>query len=124
MKKTLLFISVLVLSISTLFAQKASDYRADAEKGNAVAQLWLGFCYYNSYNDTKDYEDLEKAAYWYQKSAEQGNADAQCWLGFCYYMGYGVERDLKKAKYWSQKAADQGQSGAKDILKLLESLGY
>ncbi|MCH3923385.1 MAG: hypothetical protein LKE30_00490 [Bacteroidales bacterium] len=55
MKKTLLFISVLVLSIITLFAQTAEDYRAKAEQGNAEAQYTLGVCYYNGEGVTKDH---------------------------------------------------------------------
>ena len=51
--KTVLFIVGICLACS-LCGQTASDYRAKAESGDAIAQYNLGVCYYNGEGVTKD----------------------------------------------------------------------
>ncbi|MDR0829253.1 MAG: hypothetical protein LBN95_03965 [Prevotellaceae bacterium] len=104
MKKFILVFTVVCFS-GALCAQSASDYRADAERGDKIAQYNLGYCYDNGYGVTKD---LYEAFKWYKKSAEQGNAQAQFNLGVCYYNGDGVTKDLYEAVKWYKKSAEQG----------------
>lgn len=58
-----------------------------AERGNADAQCYLGWCYENGHCVPRNYD---KAAILYLKAAEQGYAPAQYNLGVCYEYGYGV----------------------------------
>ena len=53
--KTILL--VLVMMCSSAFSQKAEDYRAAAEKGDAIAQFNLGLCYDNGKGVLEDISD-------------------------------------------------------------------
>ena len=95
-----------LLSLSPAHAGMTSEevklyegYKAQAEKGNSVAQYNLGYCYANGEGVEKD---KEQAVFWYRKAAEQGNAVAQYNLGLCYINGEGVAKDVIEAyAYWS-----------------------
>jgi TPR repeat protein len=73
------------------------EWRPLAERGNAGAQLNLGFMYDNGYGVPQDYT---KAIKWYRKAAEQGNDRAQYNLGLMYDIGYGVPQDVVRAHMW------------------------
>ena len=90
------------------------EWRAAANRGEAVAQCNLGVCYATGNGVEKD---LVEAVRWYRKSAEQGYAVAQCFLGLCYANGDGVEKDLVEAVRWYRKSAEQGLSNAKLALE-------
>ena len=90
-------------------------YKAQAEKGDRVAQTSLGYCYDNGEGVAKD---QVKAVSWWRKAAEQGYAIAQANLGYCYAKGEGVAKDDVKAVSWYRKAAEQGVASAQT------SLGY
>ena len=117
--KTIVFLLLLLIVLNTfqLFAQKASDYRAAAERGNAEAQYNLGLCYEKGDGVEENYY---QAVYWYKKAAERGYIDAQFNLGVCYDYGKGVEQDYVQAAYWYKKAAEQGDAMAKEALQTLE----
>src|SRR5487761_2494397 len=83
--------------------------RARAEKGDAAAQAYLGWCYYAGKGVAQDYPE---AVRWYRKAAEQGNADAQYGLGLCYAEGQGVERDEQQATKLLLQAAEGGVAWA------------
>jgi TPR repeat protein len=83
--------------------------RADAEKGSANAQAYLGYCYLEGIGVARD--DVE-AVRWLRKAAEQNHASAQCNLGFCYDTGQGVAKDKVEAVKWHRKAAEQGDAVA------------
>ncbi|MDY6371037.1 MAG: tetratricopeptide repeat protein [Bacteroidales bacterium] len=108
MKKTLILF-LLALLAAPLWGQKASDYRAAAERGDKVAQYNLGICYDMAY-------DYKQAVYWYTKAANQGYAEAQFILGVCYDNGDGVAEDDKQAVYWFTKAANQRHAWAQFYL--------
>ena len=93
------------------------DVKKLAERGNAVAQNWLGFMYEYGYGVKQDYGEALK---WYRLSAEQGNDVAQFNLGVMYEYGRGVAKDLQEARKWYEKAAAQGDTDAKDALKRLD----
>lgn len=80
--------------------------RAEAEQGNAGAQLRLGWIYANGGDGVP--KDAVEAARWYRKAAEQGFAPAQSELGSLYFDGIGCPRDLVEAYKWTNLAAAQG----------------
>ena len=80
-----------------------------ANLGNAKAQNYLGFCYFNGESVQKDFR---KAVFWFTKSAEKGNAEAQNYLGSCYDKGKGVKKDPDKAFFWFTKSAEKGNAEA------------
>jgi uncharacterized protein len=87
-------------SEQTLFAEN----KAMAEKGDAKAQSYLGWCFDTGQGVEKDYAEAVK---WYRKAAEQNYAPAQSNLGVCYEKGLGVEKDYAEAVRWFRKATAQ-----------------
>lgn len=86
-------------------SKKASDYMAAAERGDAVAQAELGYCYYYGLGVTVNYYEAVK---WYRKAAAQNNAMALNNLGYCYEKGKGVTKDEYESTKWYRKAAEAG----------------
>src|SRR5437016_5615813 len=78
--------------------------RAQAEKGDAQAQLSLGSLYASGMGVSRD---LSKAAKWDRKAAQQGLARAQLRVAFEYANGVGVKTDHIEAVKWLRRAADQ-----------------
>ena len=114
--KTILL--VLVMMCSSAFSQKAEDYRAAAEKGDAIAQFNLGLCYKNGKGVL---EDDKQAVDWWTQAAEQGVAQAQINLGVCYAVGEGVTQDKVKA-YAIFLHAKLNGSDASEVDKVVELL--
>lgn len=102
------------------FATALKEFKPLAAKGNADAQVNLGFLYARGQGVAVDYK---QAASWYRKAAEQGQSDAQFNLGSLYYDGLGVARDYKKAAEWYAKAAELGQLDAQYNLGLMYATG-
>jgi TPR repeat protein len=94
--------------------------KTEAEKGNANAQEYLGYCYHTGQGVAKDYVEAVK---WHRKAAEQGNAVAQRNLGICYQHGNGVRKDKAEAAKWYRKAAEQGDAYAQYNLGVCYSDG-
>ena len=88
-------------------------FRKAAERGNANAQCYLGYCFKDGVGVDKNYTEAVK---WFRKAAEQGNDVAQVNLGVCYENGQGVVKDLAEAVKWYRKAAEQGNANAQYIL--------
>ncbi|MBR0504377.1 MAG: sel1 repeat family protein, partial [Kiritimatiellae bacterium] len=86
-------------------ADKLKACRAEAEKGNAKAQFYLGMCYSNGEGVEKDGAEAVK---WYRKAAEMGERTAQNNLASCLMSGQGVEKDPVEAGKWFRKSAEQG----------------
>jgi TPR repeat protein len=82
-------------------------YKAMAEKGSVVGQVFLGTCYARGEGVAKDFV---QAVFWHRKSAEQGNAFAQFYLGNYYDNGEGVAKDSVQAVFWYRKSAEQGNA--------------
>jgi uncharacterized protein len=80
--------------------QMLEKARADAERGDPMAQWLIGGLYERG-------EDYAEAIRWYRKAADQGFADAECSLGSMYSKGRGVRQDYAEAARWFRKAADQ-----------------
>jgi S1-C subfamily serine protease len=88
--------------------------KALAEKGDALQQYTLAYCYANG--DFMDNKDPVEAVKWYRKTAEQGYEPAQSELGRRYYYGDLVSKDTVEAAKWFRKAAEQGDSSAQGSL--------
>ena len=91
-----------------------------AEQGDAKAQEFLAYCYYEGCSFAKD---RKKAAKWYNKAAKQGDANAQNSLGNCYYYGEGVSENKAEAMKWWRKAAEQGNVLAQQKLDFYSAEG-
>jgi TPR repeat protein len=83
--------------------------KAKAERGDAQAQVALGFLYASGSGVARD---LRKAAKWYRKAAEQGLARAQLLVAREYAEGEGVKPDKSEAFKWFRRAADRGLAEA------------
>ena len=88
-----------------------------AEKGDADAQVNLGWMYANGQGVTKDEVEAVK---WFRKAADQGNAPAQYNLGNMYRTGQGVAKDEVEAYKWWLLAGAQGNEHAKKKIPLIE----
>jgi TPR repeat protein len=86
-----------------------SQVKARADKGDAEAQLQLGFLYADG---TGVAPDPAKAFKWHRKAAEQGLAQAQYQLGLDYANGDGVKANRTEAVHWFRAAAEQGLAQA------------
>lgn len=69
-------------------------WQAQADAGNAEAQVVVGEIYERGLGTAPDYK---QAAEWYRKAALQGNASAQRHLGYLYEQGLGVEQNMLTA---------------------------
>lgn len=86
-----------------------SQLQANAEAGDALAQLALA----EAYEDGKGvHQNYTLAAKWYRKAAEQGNAAAQNNLGNMYRAGSGVEKNKEEAVRWYRLAGRQKNASA------------
>jgi tetratricopeptide (TPR) repeat protein len=85
---------------------------ANAEKGDAAAQVELGILYYEGLADSRR-PDYAKALEWFQRAADQGDAKAQDRIGLMYYSGKGVPQDFAQAAHWYQLAAQGGNYHAR-----------
>lgn len=92
-----------------LSAQNIAQLKAQAEGGNAAAQLQLARAYDSGAGVPQD-EQL--AAKWYRTAAEQGNSEAQDSLGTKYLIGQGLEQNKEAAVSWFRKSARQGNASA------------
>ncbi len=117
-----LMMAVSALQAAELDATEAASLMADAERGDAIAQSALGWCY-----DSADCEgiphDPVKACEWYEKAAVQGEAEAQSNLAVMYARGRGVRQDYAKAREWFEKAAAQGHGAAQFNMGVLYDKG-
>ena len=95
------------------YTEAVKYYRQAAEKGNADAQCYLGYCYETGKGVQQDYAEAVK---WNKKSADQGNKYAQSNLAYYYSEGRGVTKDYNEAVKWARKSADQGYSVAQNRL--------
>jgi TPR repeat protein len=94
----------------------AEQYRTDAERGDADAQVNLAECYGNM-------DDKAEEVKWYRRAADQGNLAAQCNLGMAYSHGEGAPKNDIEAYKWLSLAAAQGfKEGAKQRDLLAQSM--
>lgn len=77
----------------------------DAEKGEAIAELFVARCYNAGIAVTKNNATALK---WATLSADQGNTFAMNLVGLIYDSGGDVAKDHATAMQWYRKAADRG----------------
>lgn len=94
--------------------------KAQAEKGDPLAEAFLGDIYYQGWNVPKDAAEGIK---WYRKAANDGNAAAQVIVGNLYAKGTQVPQDHAEAAKWFRKAAEQDNVNAQVLLGLAYGKG-
>jgi hypothetical protein len=90
---------------ATLAAADNDVIRANAEKGSATDQYYLGMNYLTGHGVTKD---LPQAAVWLEKAANQNQPDAQAFLGEMYASGNGTTKNVERAVELFRKAVAGG----------------
>ncbi len=119
----LLLLSCFIAVSTMCFSQESLNaVRNKAASGDAEAQYYLGWCYFNGKNGVSI--DGKQAVSWLEKSAKQGYEPAQYFMGWCYYYGNGVAEDKGMAYYWYQRAADKGNDEAAKMVALLEKSDF
>lgn len=100
------------------------DLEKDADNGNTMAILRLGYIYESGYGI--DYEDPGKAIYYFKKAAEKEKglknqilSLLNFKLGCIYENGKGIERNFQQARYWYEKALFHQDIFKKETLGLL-----
>jgi len=87
-----------------------------AEKGDPVAQRFLGVAYESGYGVKKDFE---KSLSWLLRAADSGDSEAQFLVGTKYYVHPDFDHDFAKAWYYFSLAADQNHQLALDLIEEL-----
>jgi hypothetical protein len=87
------------------FSKAREAFSKAADSNFALAQLDLGFLYFNGLGVPQDYAE---AAKWTRLAADQGLAPAQASLGAMYLDGKGVEQNRVKAAGLLKSAAVRG----------------
>ncbi len=93
-------------------------WTVNAERGNAVAQNYLGLLYFCGLGVPIDHKT---AGYWFGRAAVQGNAHAQRNLGLLFEQGRGLPRDTMRAIGWYLRSGRSGNARAFDALKAMGS---
>ena len=93
--------------------KRVQEIRAQAEAGDASAQVGLAAMYVLGQGVPQDYAE---AARWLRRAAVQGDADAQASLANLYDGGHGVLEDDAEALRWYCRAAEQGNTAAQTRL--------
>ncbi len=105
-------------------AKSMEWFKRDAERGNANAQVQVGFAYDFGIGVTKD---SAKAFEWYQKAVSQAGVKfdpaVETRIGLEFEKGKEVPRDAVKAVEWYQRAAAQGYGLAQFYLSLMYEKG-
>ena len=103
------------------FEEARTKFRAAAiDRDNAIAQIYLGFMYYEGQGVEKD---RREAFRWFERAARKGLALAQYNLGMMYADGQGVMQDYSQAVNWYGRAAGQGFAEAQFRLARLYERG-
>lgn len=96
-------------------ADAITQYRTDAEQGDAEAQFTFAEWYYEGHGASQEGRAkiwaIHQAVKWWHKAAEQGFPPAQNRLGWAYSHGEGVQKDYVKAYVWLTLAWDSNIHG-------------
>ena len=84
------------------FPTAFKEFKAEAEKGNVLAQAAVGVMLHIGQGTKRD---LKQAFAWYHKAAEQGYAAGQANVGMMYYKGAGTEQNDVEAYAWLDLAS-------------------
>jgi TPR repeat protein len=103
------------------YAKAMAEFKPLAERGDVIAEYFVGFFYHHGYGVPVD---RAEAAKWYRKAAAQGDSRSQYYLGKMAEKGEGVDQSLTDAHVWlslSAKNAPNERDAAytrQDIQKL------
>ena len=102
------------------YAVAISEFLTEANKGEDIAQYYLGKIYARGEGVNIDFEEAMK---WFRLAADQGNSAAQRSVGIFYDNGDGVVQDFGQAMQWYHLAADQEDPVAQRLIGQLYHLG-
>ena len=103
-----------------VYTKALQEFKALAEKGDAVAQFKVGLIYYGGQGVLRDYIE---ALNWFKKAARQGNPYAQFNVGYMYEKGEGTPQDYVEATNYYRQAAEQGNQVAQYTLGFMYEKG-
>jgi hypothetical protein len=100
-----IFASILLASAlaQTQTTSDVARWKNVAERGDAIAQFWLGAAYERGKGVEQEFA---QALRWLAESAKQGNADAENLLGQMYEDAEGVPQDYRQAAKWYRAACE------------------
>jgi uncharacterized protein len=93
------------------YVRSAAIFMRRAERGQAIAQTYLGYMYEKGRGVPQDFV---VAATWLRRAANQGYPDAQFLLGLLYDKGHGVNQDFLEAEIWLNLAAAKAEPRQRD----------
>lgn len=97
-------------------------WRTAAEKGDPIAQFFMGLCDFHGFGVTKSGADVFR---WYRSSANQSNPLALYGLHYFYRAGnFGAEKDDETAFQLAQKSAMAGYTPAQVRVGLSYAYGW
>jgi TPR repeat protein len=106
--------------LSNYESKTVTEWKSEADKGNAEAQYLLGAAYLLGEGISVD---NDKAFEWLKKSSEQNNSDAQYYLGMMFKHGDGMTSNYEQAFFWFKKSAEQNNADAQYELANIYDLG-
>jgi TPR repeat protein len=106
--------------LNSNYSVALTEFKADAYKGHAASQFWLGQMYELGQGVNQNYSIAFK---WYYKAANQGYATSQFSLGQMYDLGRGVNQNSSEALKWYLEAAKSGDNIAQYKLGLMYKNG-
>lgn len=112
--RKMMCVCLLLLQVTTAFAESAENIKQLAEQGSAQAQAKLASLYLLGRDGLE--KDDKLAAEWMEKAANQGLVEAQVVMAAMYDKGMGVVGDRDKATQWYEKAAAKGHGTSLAIL--------
>lgn len=107
------FLILLFLGLNCNVFAESADFkrcRTFAERGDALAQFFMGLYYYQGSDDVLI--NKAEAAKWWRLSADQGQPDAESALGDMYYKGDFLIQDHKESFKWYLRSAMHGNSNS------------
>lgn len=117
LKNLLALVCFFVIPIASYSQGNINLIKEKAQKGDAQAQYYLGWCYFNGQEGLAI--DYRQGVMWLEKSANQDYEPAQYFMGWCYYYGEGVTSNKKLAYQWYMKSAEKGNTVAQSMVKLI-----
>jgi len=116
MRKSIISITLLFLSVLNCFGQYSKTLEKKAENGSMSAQMELAKCYLEG-NGVD--QSQSEAAKWFEIVAKQNNLEAMIACGdlFCDEWNLDLEPNYVKGIYWYRKAAAKGSEKAQDFLR-------
>lgn len=101
-------------------ARPVAEVQADAERGQADAQYYLGRLFLDGLGVPKD---PVRGLGWLRKAEAQGHVEALAELARCHYQGLGCPQDIPVALRAARDAAARGSAAGQNVLGVMHSAG-